>query len=559
VYSSSSTFVFNDPTVTAVEPTLLRSTSGLKLGERASQTITLKGRNFGSVEASEGCLVSLNFFDRRPLIVTSATVFHSDSAIIFEIFDLPVGSDTVWAQLDICGALSNRHLLNVSRHLDPYEICVASKPTFDRRNDDCMHCCRRHCQTLDPHAMAGVCKQVCLSKCAVSSAYPPDILQLRVLPGHYGDCAVFVWELALETALSDTIEAIEIEFKSSNSSEPHKLMSRAKETRLTSCGFMVGTRIFETKARVIGRMIDTQWFAFASQFLFSIVTSPSLVQNISLVFNNIAAHKKVQLIVSWTPPLYHGGSAISSYRVQVLLANGSALSVTQSECSTCTALWLLDEIDGGDGCSVEVAAFNSHGKQSAGSARCSSAAHTEDAVAPIIALSPGSAHAASLVDMVALPGLWSAAQGFSVFDPIHPCESLHVSYRTDGRFENIQEIRIASVEQQDTAWCSYEISVLASQHGDCSDILVHCLCALLLVAGNSHTAQVTILVVNLDGVSSKSSARVQILASWHAIEPTVFLANGGASVTVAGTCLPAAAVAVEFSGTLANHDRCELL
>ncbi len=60
--------------------------------------------------------------------------------------------------------------------------------------------------------------------------------------------------------------------------------------------------------------------------------------------------------------------------------------------------------------------------------------------------------------------------------------------------------------------------------------------------------------MNLDGISSQSSARVEILASWHAIEPTVFSANGGGSVTVFGTCLPAAAVDVEFSGNLAIRD-----
>jgi hypothetical protein len=243
---------------------------------------------------------------------------------------------------------------------------------------------------------------------------------------------------------------------------------------------MMGTRIFETKARVIGRLTDTQWFNFASQYFFSTVTSPSFAENVSLVFNKIAAFKKVQLIVSWTPPLFHGGSAISLYRVHVLLANGSTLNVTQSECSECSVVWLLDEIDAGDQCNVVVAAINSHGKQSASSARCSSATHSEDSVAPIIALSPGGAHVSSLVDMSVQPGLWSAAQGFSIFDPLHHCESLQLSYSTEGRFENIQEIQIASVQQQDKLWCSYEISVLASQHGDCSDIVVCCPCELLL-------------------------------------------------------------------------------
>lgn len=74
--------------------------------------------------------------------------------------------------------------------------------------------------------------------------------------------------------------------------------------------------------------------------------------------------------------------------------------------------------------------------------------------------------------MIVNAGLWSLSQGFSVFDPLHLCKFLHVSYTTEGRFENIREIRIRPVQQQDIAWCTYEIAVLASQHGDCSDITV---------------------------------------------------------------------------------------
>ena len=38
--------------------------------------------------------------------------------------------------------------------------------------------------------------------------------------------------------------------------------------------------------------------------------------------------------------------------------------------------------------------------------------------------------------------------------------------------ETIQEIRIAPVDQQDKVWCAYEMTVLASWHGDCSDVMV---------------------------------------------------------------------------------------
>jgi hypothetical protein len=267
--------------------------------------------------------------------------------------------------------------------------------------------------------------------------------------------------------------SIEIVFKSSNSSTPLRLLSEPEQNQMISCGYVEGDRIFETKVRLIGKMYETQWFTFPSQFLFSIVTSPSPVQNLSLVYNKVALYKKMQLTVSWNPPLHHGGVKISSYIVRVLLLNGTILKASENEdCVICSTMWLLDEAEAESRCTVEIISTNLRGKQSVSSARCIDAAHTETPVAPIIALSPGGTHTANLLNMSASVGLWSPAQGFSVFDIFYPCNLLHVSYTTEGRFENIQEVQIRHVAQEDSAWCAHEISVLASQHGDCSDVLV---------------------------------------------------------------------------------------
>jgi hypothetical protein len=119
------------------------------------------------------------------------------------------------------------------------------------------------------------------------------------------------------------------------------------------------------------------------------------------------------------------------------------------------------------------------GKQSTSSARCVDAVHTENPVAPIIALSPGGSHMETLFDINARAGLWSTAQGFALFDHFHPCKSLRISHTTEGRFENVQEVRIRPVEQEEKSWCAYEILVLTSHHGDCSDISVRrTLCSL---------------------------------------------------------------------------------
>jgi hypothetical protein len=67
--------------------------------------------------------------------------------------------------------------------------------------------------------------------------------------------------------------------------------------------------------------------------------------------------------------------------------------------------------------------------------------------------------------------------------------------------------------------------------------------------------QVNVFAENVDGVSSQSSARVQISASWHGIEPTEFPSHGGSSVTIFGACLPASMVTLEFSGFLLNNLR----
>jgi hypothetical protein len=474
VSSPANSFSFQDPVIVSVEPSLVHSTSRVFSVTKVSQIITLKGRNFGDAESTEGCRVSLNFSDRRPLAATAKNIFHSDSIIIFEFVSLPAESETVWTQADICGATSNRVLLNVTLNKDPYDICTALAPTYDRRNDDCMHCCRIQCAAQKPQVLAGFCKHICLSKCSVAAASPPDILQLRLLPGHYGDCAVFVWELAPETDISDTIKGVQIEFHSSDSSVPHRLITDTEDTQITSCGFVVGTRIFETKARVIGRMIDTQWFSFSAQFYFTIVTPPSTVQNVSLVFNKVSALNKVQIVVSWSQPLYHGGAVISSYRVQFFLTNGSALNAEQQACSSCSLLWLLHDNEIDNHCSVDIFATNAFGKQSKCSTPCIGAIHREDPVAPIIALSPGGAHTQFLSNISVRPGLWSPAQGFSVFDPLYPCTSLRVSYTTNGRFENIQQIDIVSIDQQDKVWCAFEMTVLASLHGDCADVVVRC-------------------------------------------------------------------------------------
>ncbi len=57
-----------------------------------------------------------------------------------------------------------------------------------------------------------------------------------------------------------------------------------------------------------------------------------------------------------------------------------------------------------------------------------------------------------------------------------------------------------------------------------------------------------VLVRNPDGILSLAIARVKIMATWHFIEPTTFFANGGSSVTIHGTCLPAAAATFVFTG-----------
>ena len=377
-------------------------------------------------------------------------------------------------QIDTCGVLSNRIVLNVSIQSDPYNDCVALKATFDRQNDGCMHCCRMLCENLHPHAMGGFCKNVCLNKCAVVSGPPPDILQLRIAPGFYGDCAIFIWEMAPETAYTDSIVTVEVVFKSSNSSIPLKVLSKSGLTQTMACGFLLGTRIFETKARVVGKMYETQWFSFPSQFYFEVTTSPSSVQNDSLKFNTVVLHKKVLVVASWNPPQNHGGVDISYYIVRMFLMNGSIFNFTQQACSMCSVMWFLDEIEIVENqCTVEIIASNKYDKQSKFSIPCIDAVHFEEALNPIVALSPGGVHTARLNDMIVSAGLWSISQGFSVFDPLHLCKFLHVSYTTEGRFENVQEIRIRPVQQQDSSWCTYEIAVLASQHGDCSDITVH--------------------------------------------------------------------------------------
>jgi hypothetical protein len=473
VFSSTHLFKFHDPVITDIEPSNVFATSGTVSEIKVLQSITVKGRNFGDVESSEGCAVALKFFDRGIATSTSAAILHSDSVIIFEFTILSVESEEVWCQLDICGALSNQRRLNVTLDSDPYRLCISLKPTFDRKNDDCVHCCRLKCQTLHLHANAGFCKNVCFKKCSVAIAPPPQVLKVQVFPGDHGDCALFTWELAAETVFSDSVKAIEIAFKSSNCSAPLRLSSTPEQNHVMSCGYLMGTRIFDTKARVIGQSYETPWVAFPSQFYFSILTSPSSVQNVSLVFNKLAAIKKTQLIIYWMPPLHHGGAEIVSYVIRVLLVNGSKFEVTQKhDIDMHSAMWLLDETEAGNRCSVEIVASNMQGKQSASSARCVDAAHTENPVAPLIALSPGGTHTETLFDINARAGVWSSAQGFAVFDHFHPCKSLRISHTTEGRFENVQEVRIRRVEQEEKAWCAYEISVLTSHYGDCRDILV---------------------------------------------------------------------------------------
>ena len=125
-------------------------------------------------------------------------------------------------------------------------------------------------------------------------------------------------------------------------------------------------------------------------------------------------------------------------------------------------MWFLDEIEIVENqCTVEIIASNKYDKQSKFSIPCIDAVHFEEALNPIVALSPGGVHTARLNDMIVSAGLWSISQGFSVFDPLHLCKFLHVSYTTEGRFENVQEIRIRPVQQQDSSWCTYEIAVLA--------------------------------------------------------------------------------------------------
>jgi len=62
--------------------------------------------------------------------------------------------------------------------------------------------------------------------------------------------------------------------------------------------------------------------------------------------------------------------------------------------------------------------------------------------------------------------------------------------------------------------------------------------------------QVVVLVVNPDGINSSSSFHVHIAASWYIVEPTKFLANGGAAVTVHGACMPTDLITLVFSGSL---------
>jgi hypothetical protein len=350
------------------------------------------------------------------------------------------------------------------------------KTSFERKNTDCMQCCLLHCQKLNPRSMFGYCNSLCLSECAVAAAFPPEIVQLSIMPGPFGDCARFVWELAPQTPLMDTVVAVEIAFRSSSSSVPVHLASGVGQSEAVSCGHFAGSKVFDCRGRVVGRLYTTPWTALNSQYYFSIVTPSSPVQNFSLTLNKVSALKKVQAVVSWAPPLNHGGAAVASYNVGFykngLVANASILNVTQTMCSQCTVMWLFDESEVDSGCSVSICTSNAHGMQSTSTLQFSDAVFIEEPVAPIIALTPGSVHAASLPDVAVHAGLWSPAQGFSVFDSMHPCASLGISHETEGRPENIQDVRIRQVFQQDDAWCAHELSVRASRLGDCSNVTV---------------------------------------------------------------------------------------
>jgi hypothetical protein len=56
-------------------------------------------------------------------------------------------------------------------------------------------------------------------------------------------------------------------------------------------------------------------------------------------------------------------------------------------------------------------------------------------------------------------------------------------------------------------------------------------------------------VANPDGISSKSSFVVKIMAAWHGLEPTQFFANGGSHITIYGACLPTLMMTVMFAGS----------